>query len=374
VIPFVDLRAQHAAIRQELDAAIGRVIDTCQFTLGPEVEAFESEFANYCEAPFGVAVNSGTSALHLALLAAGVGPGDEVITVPFTFVATVSAILYAGATPVFVDIDPVTFTMDPLRVEAAVTKRTKAIVPVHLYGQPADMDPILEVARRFNLIVIEDAAQAHGAEYRGRRVGNLGDMACFSFYPGKNLGACGEGGMVLTSDPGLARTIRMLRDWGAEEKYRHVLKGFNYRMEAIQGAVLRVKLRYLEDWTEGRRRAAARYDELLAEAGVRTPIARPFARHVYHVYAVRCRNRARWQEALHQRGVQTGIHYPMPVHLLPGFSDLGGTEGQFPNSERTAVESLSLPMFPELTEAQIGRVARAIKDISVHDELCVATA
>jgi dTDP-4-amino-4,6-dideoxygalactose transaminase len=374
VIPFVDLRAQHAAIRQELDAAIGRVIDTCQFTLGPEVEAFESEFANYCEAPFGVAVNSGTSALHLALLAAGVGPGDEVITVPFTFVATVSAILYAGATPVFVDIDPVTFTMDPLRVEAAVSRRTKAIVPVHLYGQPADMDPILEVARRYNLIVIEDAAQAHGAEYKARRVGNLGDMACFSFYPGKNLGACGEGGMVLTSEPGLARTIRMLRDWGAEEKYRHVLKGFNYRMEAIQGAVLRVKLKYLEDWTEGRRRAAARYDELLAEAGVRTPVVRPFARHVYHVYAVRCRNRARWQEALHQRGVQTGIHYPMPVHLLPGFADLGGTEGQFPNSERTAVESLSLPMFPELTEAQIGLVARAIKDISVHDELCVATA
>jgi dTDP-4-amino-4,6-dideoxygalactose transaminase len=374
VIPFVDLRAQHAAIRQELDAAIGRVIDTCQFTLGPEVEAFESEFANYCEAPFGVAVNSGTSALHLALLAAGVGPADEVITVPFTFVATVSAILYAGATPVFVDIDPVTFTMDPLRVEAAVTRRTKAIVPVHLYGQPADMDPILEVARRYNLIVIEDAAQAHGAEYRGQRVGTLGDMACFSFYPGKNLGACGEGGMVLTSDPGLARTIRMLRDWGAEEKYHHVLTGFNYRMEAIQGAVLRVKLQYLEDWTEGRRWAAARYDELLAEAGVRTPVARPFARHVYHVYAVRCRNRVRWKEALHQRGVQTGIHYPMPVHLLPGFADLGGTEGQFPNSEQAAVESLSLPMFPELTEAQIGRVARAIKDISVYDELCVATA
>jgi dTDP-4-amino-4,6-dideoxygalactose transaminase len=374
VIPFVDLRAQHAAIRQELDVAIGRVIDTCQFTLGPEVEAFESEFANYCEAPFGIAVNSGTSALHLALLAAGVGPGDEVITVPFTFVATVSAILYAGATPVFVDIDPVTFTIDASRIEAAVTRRTKAIVPVHLYGQPADLDPIFEVARRFNLIVIEDAAQAHGAEYRGRRVGSLGDMACFSFYPGKNLGACGEGGMVLTSDPGFARTIRMLRDWGAEEKYRHVLKGFNYRMEAIQGAVLRVKLRYLEDWTEGRRRAAARYDELLAEAGVCTPVARPFARHVYHVYAVRCRNRARWQKALHQRGVQTGIHYPTPVHLLPGFADLGGTEGQFPHSERTAVESLSLPMFPELTEAQIGRVAGAIKDISVHDELCFATA
>jgi dTDP-4-amino-4,6-dideoxygalactose transaminase len=374
VIPFVDLRAQHAAIRQELDAAIGRVIDTCQFTLGPEVEAFESEFANYCEAPFGVAVNSGTSALHLALLAAGVGPGDEVITVPFTFVATVSAILYAGATPVFVDIDPVTFTMDPLRVEAAVSRRTKAIVPVHLYGQPADMDPILEVARRYNLIVIEDAAQAHGAEYKARRVGNLGDMACFSFYPGKNLGACGEGGMVLTSEPGLARTIRMLRDWGAEEKYRHVLKGFNYRMEAIQGAVLRVKLKYLEDWTEGRRRAAARYDELLAETGVRLPVTRPFARHVYHVYAVLCRNRARWREALHQRGVQTGIHYPTPVHLLPGFADLGGAKGQFPNSERTAAESLSLPMFPELSEAQIRRVARAIKDISLEEELCVATA
>jgi dTDP-4-amino-4,6-dideoxygalactose transaminase len=368
VIPFVDLRAQHASIRQELDAAIGRVIDTCQFTLGPEVEAFESEFANYCEAPFGIAVNSGTSALHLALLAAGVGPGDEVITIPFTFVATVSAILYAGATPVFVDIDPVTFTMDPSCVEAAVTKRTKAIIPVHLYGQPADMDPIVSIAKRHGVVVIEDAAQAHGAEYKGRRAGSLGDMACFSFYPGKNLGACGEGGIVLTANPEFARLIRVLRDWGAEEKYRHVLKGFNYRMEAIQAAVLGVKLRHLDVWTESRRRAAALYNEMLGEAGVRTPMTRTFARHVYHIYAIRCGNRAQWREVLDARGIQTGIHYPTPVHLLPAFADLGGAKGQFPKAEEAAAEVLSLPMFAELTIAQSREVADAIISISAVRE------
>ena len=246
MIPFVDLKAQYASIKPEVDTAVLRILEDCQFTLGSEVEKFEEEFAAYCSATLGVGVNSGTSALHLALLAAGIGAGDEVITVPFTFVATVAAIHYVGATPVFVDIAPDTFTMDPAELESAITPRTRAILPVHLYGHPADMDPILGLAKKHNLIVIEDAAQAHGAEYKGRRVGSMGDMGCFSFYPGKNLGAYGEGGMVIANNPEYARKIRMLRDWGAERKYHHVLKGYNFRLEAIQAAVLRVKLKHLE--------------------------------------------------------------------------------------------------------------------------------
>src|SRR5450631_3803663 len=249
MIPFIDLAAQYHDLKPEIDAAIARVFESSQFILGQETEAFEEEFAAYCDVQHAIGVNSGTSALHLALLAAGIGPGDEVITVPFTFVATVAAIGYSGAKPVFVDIDPASFTMDVTQLESAITPRTKAIIPVHLYGQSADMDPIMEIARRHNLIVIEDAAQAHGAEYKGRRVGSIGDMGCFSFYPGKNLGAYGEGGAVVTRNPAYEHTIRMLRDWGAEKKYVHQLKGYNYRMEGIQGAILRVKLRYLEGWT-----------------------------------------------------------------------------------------------------------------------------
>ncbi len=364
MIPFVDLKAQYASIKTEVNAAIQGVLDSCQFTLGSEVAAFEKEFAAYCQSEQGIGVNTGTSALHLAMLAAGIGPGDEVITVPFTFVATVSAVHYTGAKAVFVDIDPKTFTMDATQIEKAITPRTKAIVPVHLYGQPADMDPILEIARRHKLVVIEDAAQAHGAEYKGRRAGSMGDMGCFSFYPGKNLGAYGEGGMVTTSNPEYARTIRMLRDWGAEKKYHHVLKGYNFRLEGIQGAVLRVKLRYLEQWTEARRSAAARYDRLLAGSGVTTPAAMDYARHVYHVYAIRTPNRAAWQQALTDQGIQTGIHYPIPVHMLPAFADLGYRAGQFPHSERAADEVLSLPMFPELTVEQTEEVARAVRQLA----------
>ncbi len=321
----------------------------------------------YCSAKHGIGVNSGTSALHLALLAADVGPGDEVITVPFTFVATVAAIVYTGARPVFVDIDPRTFNMDAMALEAAITERTKAIMPVHLHGQSAEMDPILEIARRHDLVVIEDAAQAHGAEYKGRRAGSLGDMGCFSFYPGKNLGAYGEGGMVITDDPEYTRKIRMLRDWGAERKYHHVLKGYNYRMEGIQGAVLRVKLRHLEAWTEGRRRAAGRYDRLLSGSGVAIPQPLPHNRHVYHVYAIRTPNREAWQEALQARGIQTGIHYPIPVHLLPAYADLGYHAGDFPHAERAAAEVLSLPMFPELTEAQCETVAGAVSELAARE-------
>jgi dTDP-4-amino-4,6-dideoxygalactose transaminase len=364
VIPFVDLKAQYESIKDEVDAAIQGVLQSCQFTLGSEVAAFETEFAAYCGAKHGIGVNTGTSALHLALLAAKIGPGDEVITVPFTFVATVSAICYTGATPVFVDIDPRTFNIDASAIEAAITERTKAIVPVHLYGQPADMDPILAIARRHGLKVIEDACQAHGAEYHGRRAGSLGDLGCFSFYPGKNLGAYGEGGMVVTDNPDYARTIRMLRDWGAERKYHHVLKGYNFRMEGIQGAVLRVKLRHLEAWTEARRTAAARYDRLLAGSGVATPEAMPAARHVYHIYAIRAPRRQVWQEVLQAQGIQTGIHYPTPVHLLPAFADLGYEAGRFPHAERAADEVFSLPMYPELTAAQSETVARAVLDLA----------
>ncbi|MBL8659739.1 MAG: DegT/DnrJ/EryC1/StrS family aminotransferase [Rhodospirillales bacterium] len=364
MIPFLDLKSQYASIKDEIDAAVHRVLDSQQFTLGDEVKAFERDFAAFCAVRHGIGVNSGTSALHLALLAAGVGPGDEVITVPFTFVATVAAIEYAGARPVFVDINPNSFTMDPTAMEAAVSARTKAIVPVHLYGQSADMFPILEIARRKGLVVIEDAAQAHGAEYYGQRVGSLGDMGCFSFYPGKNLGACGEGGMVTTDNDQYARVIRMLRDWGAERKYEHVFKGFNYRMESLQGAVLGAKLPHLEAWTEGRRAVAAFYDRALAGSGVPTPEAMLYARHVYHVYAIRTHHRQAWQDGLHRLGIQTGIHYPTPVHLLPAYADLGYGRGRFPHAEKAALQVLSLPIFPEMTADQCAIVCRAVEQIA----------
>jgi len=361
MIPFLDLKAQYLGIKDEIAEAITRVLDSGQYVLGDEVAAFEREFAAYCGAGHGVAVNSGTSALHLALLVTGIGPGDEVITVPFTFVATVAAIQYAGARPVLVDIDPRSLTMAVDQIERAITPRTKAILPVHLHGYPAEMDPILEIARRHHLIVIEDAAQAHGAEYKGRRVGSLGDLACFSFYPGKNLGAYGEGGLVTTNRPDDDRTLRMLRDWGAARKYHHELKGFNYRMEGLQGAILRVKLRHLESWTEARRAHAARYDRLLKETGVETPALMPYARHVYHVYAVRHARRDFLQSALGDQGVQTGIHYPIPVHLQKAYADLGYKAGDFPHSERAANEVLSLPMFPELSEEQLDQVVVALR-------------
>jgi dTDP-4-amino-4,6-dideoxygalactose transaminase len=364
VIPFVDLKAQYASIKTEVNAAIQGVLDSCQFTLGTEVDRFEQEFSAYSGAKLGIGVNTGTSALHLALLAADIGPGDEVITVPFTFVATVASIHYTGATPVLVDIDPRTFTMDPAALSAAITPRTKAIMPVHLYGQCADMDPILAIARRHKLMVIEDACQAHGAEYKGRRAGSMGDMGCFSFYPGKNLGAYGEGGMVVTDSPEYARKVRMLRDWGAEKKYHHVLKGYNFRLEGIQGAVLRVKLRHLDAWTEARRAAAARYDRGLAGSGVPTPEAMAHNRHVYHIYAIRTGQRQAWMDSLAAQGIQSGIHYPIPVHQLPAYADLGYRTGQFPHAERAANQVLSLPMFPELTAEQTTTVSRALRGLA----------
>jgi dTDP-4-amino-4,6-dideoxygalactose transaminase len=363
-VPFMDLKSQYAAIKHEVLAAVADVLESAHFVLGKEVTAFEHEFAAFSGAQHGIAVNSGTSALHLALLAAGVGPGDEVITVPCTFVATVAAIVYTGATPVFVDVDPVSYTMDATKIEAAITSKTKAILPVHLYGNPADMDPIVSLAQRHNLVVIEDSAQAHAAEYRGRRCGSIGDMGCFSFYPGKNLGAYGEGGLVTTNNHEYAKKIRMLRDWGAERKYEHVLKGFNYRMEAIQGAILRIKLKHLERWTEARRAHAAAYAKELSGSGLTLPEQQHASRHVYHVYAVLTPHRKELMDSLNAQGIQTGIHYPYPIHLLPAHVDLGYKAGDFPVSERVAVQELSLPMYPEMTDAHIRAVGRAIHEFS----------
>ena len=361
MIPFVDLKAQYLSVKEEIDAAVLGVLDSTQFVLGKEVAAFEELFAAYTQTSHVMGVNTGTSALHLALLAAGIGPGDEVITTPFTFVATASAIDYTGATPVFVDIDPVSYMIDPSKIEAAITPRTRAILPVHLYGQPADMDPIMDIAKRRGLVVVEDAAQAHGAEYKGRRVGSIGDLGCFSFYPGKNLGAYGEGGAVTTNNPELARTVRMLRDWGAERRYHHDIKGFNYRLEGMQGAVLRVKMQYIEEWTEARRAHAARYDELLSSAGFAAPVALPERRHVYHIYPICHPERDSLQAFLHDRGIGTGVHYPIPVHLQRAFAELGHKEGDFPHAEAVAREELSLPMFPELRPDQQNEVVDALK-------------
>ena len=363
-VPYLDLKAQYHSIKPEIDAAIGKVLENCQFVLGPEVAGFEQDFAAHCGTSECIAVNSGTSALHLALLAAGVGRGDEVITVPFTFVASVAVILYANARPVLVDIDPRSFTMDPNAIEAAITPRTRAIMPVHLYGQPADMDPIMEIARRHRLVVIEDAAQAHGAKYKGRPVGSIGDIGCFSFYPTKNLGAYGEGGAVTTNNAEYAETIRRMRDWGQGHKYYHVLRGYNYRMEGFQGAILGVKLRYLEKWTEARRAIAGQYNQLLADAGVETPQEMPWARHVYHVYTLRTADRDGLQAALQAEGIQTAVHYATPAHLQPAYANLGYSRGDLPRSEKATKEVLSLPLYPEMTDSQIRTVSRAVTSLA----------
>lgn len=363
MIPLHNIAAQHAELRAEIDAAVGRVLDSSQFILGAEVAAFEKEFAEYCQADYGVGVNSGTSALHLALLAAGVGPDDEVITVPYTFFATVAAIEYCGARPVFVDIDPRTFNMDPGGIAARITPRTRAILVVHLYGQPADMDRILEIARQHQIAVIEDAAQAHGAEYKGRRVGGIGDIGCFSFYPTKNLGAAGEGGMAVTNNPDYARTMRMLRDWGQEEKYRPVLKGFNYRLQGLQAAILRVKLRRLEDWNRARCAIARQYDRLLVCPDITLPGIDPELRHVYHLYTIRSQERDRIQAELTSAGMQSAIHYPVPIHLLPAYSDSRYGAGDFPVSEECARTGLCLPLNPYLRSEEVEKVAATVCSI-----------
>lgn len=370
MIPFLDLQAQYGAIKEDVDAAVLSILSSSKFVLGDEVYRFEEGFAAYCNSTEAVAVNSGTSALHLALLACGIGPGDEVITTPMTFVATVAAILYTGAKPVFVDIDPNTWTIDVEKIEAAFTCRTKAILPIHLHGLMADMDMIVEVARKHDCVVIEDAAQAHGASYKGRRAGEIGDIGCFSFYPGKNLGAYGEAGAVVTSDSEIAKKIRALRDWGQAEKHVHLLQGFNYRMDAIQGAVLNVKLKHIEAWTDARRRVADRYSERLRVPDVQKPAPQSDRRHVFHVYAVRLANRQAAIASFDRCNIGWGIHYPRPVHLQPAYAALGHKPGDFPMSERVANEFFSLPIYPELTLEKADIVADTLLAAMQTDRCC----
>lgn len=361
-IPFLDLQAHHAPIRAELLAAFEAVLDSGAFASGPFVQRFEKDFAAYCGVKHCVAVGNGTDALWLALLALGVGPGDEVITVPLTFMATAEAITYTGARPVFVDIEPDTYTMDPRQLERAITPRTRAILPVHLYGQMADMEPILAIASRHGIPVVEDACQAHGATYRGRRAGAWGRLGCFSFYPGKNLGALGEGGAVVTDDETLARKVAMYRDHGQARKYHHEVVGWNARMDGIQGAALQIKLRRLDAANEARRRLAAVYRERLAEVpGLILPREAPDRRHVYHLFVVRVPHRDAVLTELSERGIQCGIHYPIPVHLQAAYASLGLPAGTFPVTEMCAAEVLSLPMYPELTVTQVETVADELK-------------
>lgn len=362
-VPFLDLNAHHAPLREEFDRAIGEVIDTGAFAGGPFVEKFEHEFAAFCRCQHAIGLGSGTEALWLALLACGVGAGDEVITVPNTFMATAEAITYCAARPVFVDVDERTYTMDPAGLEKALTPRTKAIIPVHLFGQPADMDPILEFARKHSLFVIEDAAQAHGAEYKGKPAGTMGDAGCFSFYPGKNLGAFGEAGAVVTNDSDMAEKIRVLRDHGQVRKYRHNMIGWNCRMDGIQAAVLSVKLRRLENGNLLRRAHAQAYNRAFASTEeVVTPLEADYARHVYHVYALRVQDRDQVMFLLNEKGIQCGVHYPVPVHLQRAYRELGHSAGDFPTSEQSAQEFISLPMFPELTREQIEMVTLAVRE------------
>ncbi len=365
-VPFVDLQAQYRSIKSEVDAAIQRVLDTSAFVLGREVEAFERAFAEYVGAEFCVGVSNGTAAIQLALTACGVGAGDEVIVPANTFFATAEAVSTANASPVFVDCDADSYNIDASKIEAAITERTRAVIPVHLYGRPADLDAVFEIAERRNLIVLEDAAQAHGARYKGRRVGPLGSAGCFSFYPGKNLGAYGEGGAVVTNDKEVARRLRLLRDHGSEQKYRHEIVGYNFRLEGIQGAVLGVKLKYLDRWNALRREHAARYRELLApleESGALSlPRESPDAESVHHLFVIQSDARDRLQRFLSAAGVQTGIHYPVPIHLQPAYASLGHKEGDFPSAESQSRRLLSLPMFAELTDAQIAYVSDALGD------------
>jgi dTDP-4-amino-4,6-dideoxygalactose transaminase len=358
-IQFVDLVSQYQQIKPEIDVAMARICGRGDFILGEDVKLFEQEFAAFCKAPHCLTVANGTEALQLALLACGVGPSDEVITCTHTFIATVVAIHMTGAKPVLVDCDPQFYNIDAAAVERAITPRTKAIIPVHLYGQPADMDPIIEVARKRKLYVIEDACQAHGAEYKGRRCGTMGDIAAFSFYPGKNLGAYGDGGAVTTMRADLAERVFLLRNYGQKVKYEHMVKGFNSRLDTIQAVVLRVKLPRLEKWNEARRQAAAKYDRLLAGSGLMTPKVAPYAKPVYHLYVVQVPDRMKQQAAFDAANVSHGIHYPIPVHLQPAFADLGYKPGSFPVTEALAPKIISLPMFPEITVSQIERVAAA---------------
>jgi dTDP-4-amino-4,6-dideoxygalactose transaminase len=359
-VPFVDIAEQHRAIEPELREVFARVLKGSSFVLGPEVEQFEDAFASYLNASHCVALNSGTAALQLTLQALGIGGGDEVITVPNTFIATAEAISAVGARPVFVDVDPVSYTMDPKAAEDAISPKTKALLPVHLYGQPADIDPLLAIARRNGIALIEDACQAHGAMYKGRKVGTLGTASCFSFYPGKNLGCLGEGGAVVTNDPEIAEQVRVLRDHGSIRKYQHRVPGYNFRMEGLQGGFLSVKLKYLDTWNERRRRAATKYHEALAGSPLILPTQMPYARHVYHLYVVQVEDRERLRNRLSEAGIETGLHYPTPLHLQQAYSGLRYETGSFPVTEYLSRRILSLPMYPDLTDEKIEHVASVL--------------
>ncbi len=363
-IPFVDLKAQYLTIEQEVNAAIADVLKNADFILGHAVDQFEDEFADYCNTAYAVGVDSGYSALELILRAYGVGPGDEVITAANTFIATALSISNCGATPVFVDADPDTYNLDPTKLEAAITPATKAIMPVHLYGQPADMDPILTIARKHGLKVIEDAAQGHGGRYKGRIVGSLGDAAAFSFYPGKNLGAYGDGGAVVTNDPDLVDQLRLLRNLGQRVKYQHEIKGFNRRLDTMQAAVLRVKLRYLDQWNAARRRVAAEYAQRLRGLPVTTPYTPTDLEHVYHLYVIRAQNRGELQKFLTERGIATGLHYPTPIHLQEAYAELGYGPADFPVTEALSQEILSLPIYSELSDDAVQYIAESIAEFS----------
>lgn len=363
-IPLVDLHAQYETIKPEIDAAIQRTIDNTAFILGPEAKKFEEHFAEFCNVKHAIGLDSGTAALHLAMMALGIGAGDEVITTAHTFIATAEPISLLGARPVFVDIDPRTYNLDPEKLSAAITPRTKAIIPVHLYGQPAEMDPILEIANARHIPVIEDAAQAHGATYRNRSVGTMGLMACFSFYPGKNLGAYGDAGALVTNDDTLAAKIRMLRDHGRTTKYEHEITGYGFRLDGIQGAVLDVKLKHLPQWNAARRAHADYYTELLANVddSIVTPYEPAHVQAVYHLYVIRTRKRDALLQYLKDHDIEAGIHYPVPLHLQPVYKNLGYARGAFPETEQAAGEILSLPLYPELTHAQMERVVETMRE------------
>jgi len=361
-VPYLDLKAQMRPLRREIDAAIAHTLDNCSFCLGPDVTKFEQDFARFCDAEHCIGFNSGTSALHIALLLLDIGRDDEVITTPSTFVATSWAISYVGARPVFVDVDDATFNLNAGLVEKAITPRTRGILPVHLYGHPADLDPLLVIARKHRLPLVEDACQAHGARYKGRRVGTFGVMSAFSFYPGKNLGAYGEGGALLTNKAAFAARARSLREHGSRERYYHEEIGFNYRMEGIQGAVLGVKLKHLEQWTAQRRRVAHRYHELLEDTPLQLPREAPGCESAYHLYVVRHPRRDALKQYLEKNKIGCALHYPLPLHLQKCYASLGYKAGDFPVAEKAARECLSLPIYPELTDDQLECVAEVIKE------------
>ncbi len=362
-VPFLDLKAQYKQIEQDVLPMMSKAMANGAFVGGPQVSDFETEFAEFCDSKYCVGLNSGTDALRFALMATGVGSGNEVITVPNTFIATTEAISQVGATPVFVDIYPDTCNMDVSRIEGKITEKTKAIIPVHLYGQPADIEPILEIAQKHGIHVIEDACQAHGALYKGRKAGSMGAVGCFSFYPGKNLGAYGEGGAIVTQNENIANKIQMIRDHGQEKKYFHQMEGYNGRLDAIQAGVLRIKLKRLDNWNQSRRENAAHYNEVLSEiAGVTIPVEADFARSVYHLYVILVDKREKLQDFLNSKDIATGLHYPLPLHLQQAYAHLGYKEGDFPVTEEVAGRLLSLPMFPELTREQIEYVASSIRE------------